>query len=251
MKILVVANQKGGVGKTASAVNIGFFAHENVARTLFIDLDPQQNATSSLRDFHSGVRSSQLFSDRKLTISDVGDGSMRVIMGDDALTDLDATLSQDVAMQRFADRLAELGSMGFDLCVIDTAPALGIAMTSALMVADFVLSPVEMEAFSLQGIEKMITTIGNIKQYNKGLEFLGMMPSKVDTRNAQQVSNEAELRSAYPELVTPVTNYLRTAIPEALSQGIPVWNIKRTAARKAAKEVRAVSEFVCKKMEIM
>ena len=97
----------------------------------------------------------------------------------------------------------------------------------------------------------MMTTIGHIrKTTNPDLVFMGMVPSKVDARNPRHVRHLKELTSAYPQYVIPATIGLRSSIADALASRIPVWRNKKTAARKAAKEVHALTTHVLKIMDI-
>ena len=83
-----------------------------------------------------------------------------------------------------------------------------------------------------------------------GLQFLGMVPSKVDARNPRHVRHQVELQAAYPKLMAPASIGLRSSIADALASGVPVWKIRKTAARKATHEVRALAAYVFEKMEI-
>ena len=138
----------------------------------------------------------------------------------------------------------------FDVCLIDTAPSLGVAMTAAVLTADYMLSPIEMEAYSLQGMKKMVAVISNLRKQNPKLRFLGMVPNKVDARKPRHVNNLATLQQAYPQLILPFSIGARDSIAEALGEQMPVWKIKKTAARKATQEVRALADYVFTKMEI-
>jgi chromosome partitioning protein len=158
------------------------------------------------------------------------------------------TLSE--AASRFRKNVKALAACGFDVCLIDTAPSLGNSMAAALFAADYVLSPIELEAYSIQGIKKMVTAIANVRKANPGLQFLGMVPSKVDSRNPRHGRHLDELVRAYPQLIIPIRIGLRSSIADALATCVPVWKIKKTAARKATQEVRALADHVLKKMEI-
>ena len=147
-------------------------------------------------------------------------------------------------------RSKALAQQGFDVCLIDTAPGLGVALVASLYVADFVLSPIELEAYSIQGIKMMLTTIHNVRKEHTKLKFLGMVASKVDARNPRHVRHQTELQGAYPQLMIPAPIGLRSSIADALASGIPVWKIRKTAARKATQEVRALASHVFEKMEI-
>lgn len=257
MKTLVTANQKGGVGKTSILVHLAFDFFERGLRVAVIDLDPQGNASYTLKDFATGLHASKLFGVQPVggwteTAPAAGDGQaarLALIESDPVLANAER-LSLDDARELFGANIKALANQGFDVCLIDTAPTLGVGLAAALFAADYVLSPIELEAYSIQGIKKMVTTIANVRQKNAKLQFLGMVPSKVDARNPRHVRHQAELLAAYPKMMIPATVGLRSSIADALASGVPVWKIKKTAARKASKEVRALADYVFTKMEI-
>ncbi|MDI1364143.1 MAG: ParA family protein, partial [bacterium] len=123
-------------------------------------------------------------------------------------------------------------------------------MAAALLAADYVASPIELEAYALQGIKKMNSTIAAIKKANAKLQFLGMIPSKVDGRNPRHTRHLAELLAAYPALIMPTPIGYRSSIADALASHCPVWEIRKTSARAATKEVRAMTQHIHDKMEI-
>lgn len=247
-KTVVTANQKGGVGKTSTVVHLAFDFLERGLRVAVIDLDTQGNASYTLRGYRSGITASQMF-EAGASITVPADAPLIALIESDAkLADLEKRDSGE-AWAAFRTNLDALAST-FDVVLVDTAPSLGVAMTAALAAADFVLSPIELEVYSIQGIKKMMAVIGNMRRVNEGLQFLGMMPSKVDGRNPRHQRHLDELQRAYPQLMIPATIGLRSSIADALAAGVPVWKIQKTAARKATKEVRAMAAFVFSKLEI-
>jgi chromosome partitioning protein len=254
MKTLVIAQQKGGVGKTSSIVHLAFDFLEPGFRVAVIDLDTQGNASFTLYDFTSDYPASQLFDqnsdDLRKWSHGLPDGPlMRLIAADAVLANMEKRSLTDAAVV-FKQNLAVLADSGFDVVLIDTPPALGVSLASALYAADCVMSPIELEAYSIQGIKKMLTTIANIRKLNTKLKFLGIVASKVDARNPRHVRHQDELKAAYPQLMIPGGIGLRSSIADALASGVPVWKIKKTAARKATQEVRALAAYVFEKMEI-
>lgn len=249
MKTLVTANQKGGVGKTATLVHLAFDFMERGLRVAVIDLDTQANASYTLQAFASGLVASALFQpDLELDLR-AGEPGLTLMASDSKLADIEK-MPLAIAGANFQAAIARLGECGFDVCLIDTAPSLGVSMAAALVAGDYVLSPIELEAYSIQGIKKVLTTIGNVRKVNPKLKFLGMVPSKVDARNPRHRRHLDELNAAYPQLMIPTGVGLRGSIADALASGEPVWKNKRTAARKAASEVRALANYVFTKMEI-
>jgi chromosome partitioning protein len=252
MKTLVSAIQKGGQGKTFATCHLAFDFAERGLRVVVIDLDTQGNASYTLEKHHTGLNSSDLFANpakvAEWVKGECAVDGLALVAADTALANLDkAELKNAAAALR--QSIANL-SGSFDVCLIDTAPSLGVGMTSAVLAADYMLSPIEMEAYSLQGMKKMVTVISNLRQVNPKLKFLGMVPNKVDARKPRHVANLAKLQKAYPQLILPFSIGARDSIAEALGEQMPVWKIRKTAARVATREVRQLAEYVYTKMEI-
>ncbi|WP_347990395.1 ParA family protein, partial [Methylomonas sp. AM2-LC] len=252
MKTLVIANQKGGVGKTATLVHLAFDFFERGLNVAVIDLDTQANASFTLKAYKTGFISSGIFSgiDVGNTLAINGDEPrLALIESDPDLANLEkVNLSE--AGRRFNAVIKVLEDKGYDICLIDTAPSLGVALASALLAADYVLSPIELEAYSIQGIKKMVTAITSIRKTNHKLSFIGMVASKVDARNPRHVRHLDELNRVYAQYMVPTSVGLRSSIGDALASCVPVWKIKKTAARKATTEIRALASYVYEKMEL-
>ncbi|PVZ82660.1 chromosome partitioning protein ParA [Serratia sp. S1B] len=249
MKVLVTANQKGGVGKTSTLVHLAFDFVERGLRVAVIDLDTQGNASYTLQNNVSGINASELWGridENRFSL--MPKEGIALIESDTQLANVE---KQNLAemIENFRANMNHLAHNGFDVCLIDTAPTLSNALVGALASADYVVSPIELEVYSIQGIKKMLTTFTQVKRkMNSKLEFIGMVPSKVDGRNPRHVSHLQELKTAYPTLIVPVSVGLRNSIADALASHVPVWKIKKTAARKASQEMRALAEHVYNKM---
>lgn len=254
MKVVTVAQQKGGDGKSTNIAHLTFDFLERGLRVAVCELDPQGNVASTLRQFDTVYTASKMFEPGGIdslhaALAGLPDGALvRVIAADNAMADVNMRKFDQVA-GAFKQNVDALGSY-FDVLLIDTAPSLNISLASALNASDCVLSPIQMEAYSIQGIKKMLTVIGNIRKLNPKLKFLGMLPNMVDARDPRQVRNLAELKAAYPQLMIPLEIGRRGSIADAMATGVPVWKIKKTTARKATQEVRAVAAYVFEKMEI-
>ena len=248
MKTLVIANQKGGVGKTTLLVHMAHYAAEAGNRVLVIDLDPQGNSSSSLEMFASGIVASALFETKSLALPLEAQPRITLIGADSALVDLDrATLN---VAQAFIGQVRHLeNSARFDLCLIDTAPALGLRMVAAIISANYVVSPIELQAYSIDGIAAMLKTIYGIRQkLNSGLQFIGMLPSRVNAHSPAQKANLIALLKRHPDLVVRKAITLRTSIGEAASEKKPVWSLRKTSAREAGQEVKAVLAHIIERM---
>ncbi|GAB2881104.1 ParA family protein [Pseudoduganella ginsengisoli] len=263
MKISTVAVNKGGVGKTATAVHLAFAAAERQVSTVFLDLDEQGNSTYTLgAHLAEGISATMLFTPdganeiRAYFAAHPVKPGITLIGSDDVLKEVDRYPVADIA-QNFMASIKALAEAGFDLCLVDTPNGGGSIPQCALAVSDYVLSPVEVEHYSIQGIRKLVTTIGNIKfgnidglPANPNLHWLGMLPNKVDLRNPRHVTNLAALKAEHNDYVVPLTVGLRSTIADAVASCVPVWKIKKTTARLASSEVRAVANYVFETMEI-
>jgi len=248
MKTLVIANQKGGVGKTSTLVHLAFDFAERGLKVAVIDLDTQGNASFTLGVHKTGTKASDLFGEAaQFDLAPID--NIALVEADGRLADLEK-LPLGKAATSFHASIAAIEAQGFDVCLIDTAPSLGNAMASALLSADFVASPIELEVYALAGIKKMIATVEAIQERNGKLELLGIIPSKVDSRNPRHIRHLADLSAAYPTLIIPTPIGYRSSIADALANFCPVWEIRKTSARVAAKEVRAMTQYIHDKMEI-
>lgn len=251
MKVLVVAQGKGGVGKTASAAHIAFYAREAGLRVLVIDLDTGDLSKTLMEYQVDGVASSLFTEDCASCLAakhDEESGCLALVPADNLLANL-VFLPLDKAQHQFEVNLSQVAAE-YDLCVIDTAPGLGIAKAAALHVADAVISPVEMEAYSIEGIKNTMITVLNARKRNPKLSFLGILPSRVDTRSPRQMANLNQVREAHGALMAPLTIGLRSSVAEALAHGVPVWKLRKTSARAAGSEMRALGEYVLSKVGV-
>ncbi|MBS7545555.1 ParA family protein [Ancylobacter oerskovii] len=245
MKTIVVANQKGGVGKTTVSTHLAFYLRDQGKKVLFIDLDNQGNSSFTLKASASGSLAAELFRNSKPDV--VAKEGITLLAADDSLVELERAKSE--AIKHFVTAVNHLDN-AFDYCVIDTAPTLGLRMVAALTVANFALCPIELENYSIQGIEKMLQTIFGVQQrHNPGLTFLGMLPNRFNSHSASQKENMMELLTSYAHLMITAKIGNRSSISDALGQGIPVWEIPKTAARDAGKEMKEVFNQVIDKTE--
>ncbi|HHY0582365.1 TPA: ParA family protein [Vibrio parahaemolyticus] len=247
MQTITVSNQKGGPGKTTIALHLAMFLSEQGKRVLFIDLDPQANASKTLKVFHSvsEIVASQLFNQEVVSVEP--QERITLIEADEAMADIERAQPQVLA--QFKKNVINL-SESFDYCVIDTPPTLGLRMTAALLVADHVLAPIELEEYSIDGITKMLKTIFGVKEkWNPDLNFLGMLPNRFNSRSVDQKETLTSLIQNYSHLLIRARIGIRTSIPAALKNGVPVWEVKgSSSAREAGKEFQEAFRIIFEKM---
>jgi chromosome partitioning protein len=245
MKRLIVANQKGGVGKTTISAHVAYRLAELGRRVLFIDIDPQGNSSKKLRDHATGIVASQLFDTQSFELK--GRNGISLIAADGAMVDIERADKKVVGV--FLAQMKRLDAEAFDVCIVDTPPTMGLRMTAALIAADHVLAPIELEEYSLDGIEKLLKTIiGVKKQYNDKLNFLGMLPNKFNHNSVRQKAAMQQLLKQFAQYMIPAKIGIRSGIPEALAAGVPVWKLKKTAAREAGTEMKSALELIFQRM---
>lgn len=251
MKTIAISNQKGGIGKSTIAVHLAFYLREKGHTVLFIDLDPQANASKTIllaneRMTSLSIKSSDLFKADSITL-DAKEPSLQLIAADPAMADIERASTE--VLRNFKKKIQEINAH-WDYCIIDTPPTLGIRMSAALMTANFVLSPIELEEYSIDGITKMLQTIFGIREkWNNNLIFLGMLANRFNPRSLAQKNTLETLLKNYSNLLIPAHIGIRSSIPEALSKGIPVWELKKTAARAAGKEFKKAFNNIYKQTE--
>ncbi|MDR2925521.1 MAG: ParA family protein [Azoarcus sp.] len=257
MKTLAVEIQKGGEGKTFVVCNLAFDAYERGLRTVVIDLDTQANASLTLSAYRSGYTAWRIFggkanSARKWFAEHEHDG-LALIEADNDLVNLEKMRFPEAA-RKLGEVIQSLGEF-FDLCLIDTPPFFGVAMTAAALAADYVVSPVRLEPYSIQGMQRMVTVIANLRQI-KHVRWLGMIPNMVRLGTPRHDAHMDELKAAFPQHVLPVSIGWRDSIAEGLGNHLPVWEVRneagkrKSAARTASKEVRALADHIFKAMEL-
>ena len=218
MKIVAIANQKGGVGKTTTAVNLGVALAKKKLRVLLIDLDRQANATSAL-----GM---QEVEGESIYESLLGGASIQNKILPSRLdhlfiipADLDLA-GAEVEIARMPDHLTRLARTlstfrsdeTFDLVLLDCPPSLGILMTNALAAADEILTPIQCEYFALEGLVKIVRVVEQVRDSgaNDQIEIGGIVMTMFDSRTnlSEQVVNE--VRQHFGERV------YRTVIPRTV-----------------------------------
>lgn len=246
MKTIVVWNNKGGVGKTAVSVHLAQYLEEQGKRVLVIDLDGGQgNTSSTLEAFDCGITASQLFDGSVPKVTQVQ--GITLIVGDKKIQDLEQG-SKHKVLPALSKVLPIIGKE-FDYCVIDTPPGGGLRVTAALLAAQFVLSPIELDNYSIDGITSVLQTIFGIKQqFNPELVFLGMLPNRLNAHSVAQKAALDELLTKYAQFMVPAKIGNRSSIPEALRAGVPVWRLKKSSAKDAGLEMleafRIISERI-------
>ncbi len=248
MSTIVFTNQKGGPGKsTLSVLYAHWLVDKRGERVCFIDLDSQKNSSKTLQKFDCGMAATELFRAAPIAVPHERPEPLALFAGARTLIDLERA-QPDVVIPAFRQHIAALNRV-FDTCVIDTPPALGLRMSAALIAADYVACPIELEEYSIDGVTDMLKTVFGVKQkYNPTLRLLGIIANRFNPHSPRQKDALASLLANYDEFVIPAKISTRSAIPEALAAGVPVWRLPKSSAREASAEVLSVFELLRKRM---
>jgi len=209
MVITTIANQKGGVGKTTTTINLSAGVANKGKKVLLIDIDPQANTTSGLGVDAKEANSISEALTEGVPIEDcivsTKYKNLDLIPANMDLSGVEIVLAgEDDQITRLRNLLTPLKESGkYDYCFIDTPPSLGILMTSALTVADDILIPLQCEWFGLEGLAKIIEVIYEIKEseINPTLEVGGILLTMFDTRTNLSKSVAEEVEKYFPKEV--------------------------------------------------
>jgi chromosome partitioning protein len=168
-------------------------------------------------------------------LAEIPAGELTLFPGETELANLDRASPE--VIRNFRNNVAQLDQC-YDYCLIDTPPTLGLRMIAALIVADYALCPIELEEYSIEGVTAMIKTVIGVRQrHNPRLKFLGLLANRFNPHSVRQREAVQSLFEKYGRYIIPGKISTRSAIPEALSDGVPVWKLSKTSAREAAAEV--------------
>lgn len=249
-RVLAVSNQKGGVGKTTTAINLGTALAAIGQRVLIVDMDPQGNASTGL-----GVPRET----RRVTIYDViVDGravadaavhtavpGLHIIPADADMSGVEIELSQaDRRSYRLRDALAAQDpEQPYDYVLIDCPPSLNLLTLNAMAAADAVLVPLQCEFFALEGLTQLMKTVDMVRQsLNPRLEIQGLVLTMYDRRNALSGQVEADVRAHFGDKVYDSVIPRNVRVSEAPSFGKPalIYDLKCAGSQAYLRLAREV-----------
>lgn len=251
--VISVTNQKGGVGKTTTAVNLAFYLAKNGKKTLLIDLDPQGNATSGF-----GINKGELI----YTSSEVMTGvstlesatlpteykNLFIVPTVPALANTEAELAQ--AERRFSRlKTAVLADQqSFDYIIIDNPPSLSLLTINGLIASNFILLPVQTEFYALEGLGQLLETVKLIRKgMNPTLDIIGVLPTMVDARTVLSSQVHDEIKKHFPGKVFKTVIPRNIRVAEAPSHGVPIGIYDKFS--KGARAYKSLTKEVLKRVE--
>ena len=228
-KVYAFANQKGGVGKTTTAINLAACLAEAGERALVVDLDPQANATSGLGMRANGASTYDLLDGAPLAelAKPTRFKNLFLVPSRPELAGAAVELSQRADGERYlADALRHAD--GFDFVLLDCPPSLGPLTVNALGASDRVVVPVQTEYYALEGLAQLMQSIHLIKaRLNPSLAVAGVLLTMADSRTRLSAEVEAEVRKHFGDLVFAAVVPRSVRVAEAPSHGLPVTHYDR------------------------
>ena len=250
--VIAITNQKGGVGKTTTAVNLAYYLAKSGKKTLLIDFDPQGNATSGLgvekKTLEFGSMSDVVLETKTLQeiIIETAHKNLFLAPTTPLLANTEAELSK--ANRRFSRLKNSIASVpAYDVVIIDCPPSLSLLTVNGLIAANYVLLPVQAEFYALEGLGQLLETMKLIREkMNPSLDLVGVLPTMVDSRTTLSTQVHEEIKKHFPGKIFKTVIPRNIRLAEAPSHGVPVGVYDRFS--KGARAYKALAKEVQERM---
>lgn len=222
MPILSLINQKGGVGKTTSSINLSCALAQLNQKVLLVDLDPQANSSCGLGFFKKEEDTSYdlLINNKKVTPLtlygiDIIPASVKLIMAE-------MELNQKIARENFLKKALSSYKENYDFILLDCPPSLSLLTINALVASEKAYIPIETEIFALEGISQLFDTISSLQEVNPELSIGGVFITKYDKRNKSKEKYIENLKEIFNEDLLDTRIRLNISLSKSQEEGIPV-----------------------------
>ena len=251
-KIIAVTNQKGGVGKTTTSINVAYFLAKAGKKTLLLDFDPQGNATSGLGidKQNLGATISEVVM-RQIDLANIilptEYKNLSIAPATPHLANTEVELAQ--AQGRFV-RLREAlqKATDYDYIIIDSPPSLSLLTVNGMIAANYVLLPVQAEFYALEGLGQLLESMKLIKKgLNPLLELLGVLLTMMDSRTTLSGQVHAEVKKYFPDKIFKNSIPRNIRLAEAPSHGAPVGAYDRFS--KGSRAYKALTKEIIERVE--
>ncbi|EFI41700.1 MULTISPECIES: ParA family protein [Peptoniphilus] len=242
-KVITIFNQKGGVGKTTTVINLSAALAKQKKKILVVDMDPQANATSGIE--HQEITKNVydlLINESVDVIVPTSIKNLSLIASSSELAGVEIELSNRENWQYTLKNILDKIKEDYDFIIIDSPPSLGILSMMALVASDSILIPVQTEYYALEGVGQLMNTITFVKEnFNRNLKIEGVILCMYDSRTNLSVQVSDEVRGFFGEIVYKTTIPRNVRLAEAPSFGVSIFEYDRfskgaRAYSKLAKE---------------
>ena len=229
-KVICVTNQKGGVGKTTTAVNVSYYLAKGKYNTLLIDFDPQGNATSGLgidkNDKSLGVTMTEVLLGTATLSQAIRPTKYKNFQIAPATPELANAEVEITAQQRKFTRLRDAIrtiEANYDYIIIDSPPSLSLLTVNGMIASNYLLIPVQTEFYALEGVAQLLESMKLVmKQANPSLRLLGVVATMYDKRTSLSPQVFAEIKKYFKQLTFNTAIPRNVRVAEAPSHGVPV-----------------------------
>jgi len=258
MEIIAVVNQKGGVAKTTTAINLGSALAARGRKILLVDVDPQANLTSGV-GFEKKEKSTYKIMKGEIDLGeaiyetglgkDNWGGSIDLIPSDIDLANAELEFSGEIGRETilkeaFDNSRSKVKEAGYDYIILDTNPSLGLLTVNAISMADNLIIPLEASMFALNGMEQLTNVIKLVKKkLNNKLKIKGVLLTRVDGRTNIAEDFYSELKDVFGDKLFDTVIHQNVKLTEAQTEGLPI-NLFDKKARGAKEYAKLAEELI-------
>lgn len=249
-KVITVTNQKGGVGKTTTSINLSFYLAKKGKKTLIIDFDPQGNATSGLgidkRELQKTMCDVMLGeAELKDVVIPVGKKAKNLYLAPTIpeLANVEVQMAEIEDKFRILKKALSTVGKDYDFIIIDSPPSLSLLTVNGMIAANYLLLPVQTEFYALEGVAQLLESMNLVKKaMNPKLQLLGVLATMYDRRTVLSSQTLAELKRFFKDKVFETTIPRNVRLAEAPSHGVAIGQYDRFS--KGAKAYKALADEV-------